>query len=125
MSWAIQTRADDRNGEHRVVVHARWLALGSIDGVTMYGGPGVRMRGTTAPMRREMNAFSRPIEGAFDFELALESPEAILEWSDVGELCHETIALTARHHRVGEARAGSVAPSNARRGLRMLLRRQR
>ena len=122
MSWAIQTRVHDRQGGHRVHINARSLALESIYDVTMTGGPGVRTLGTDASMRREMNAFGPPIEGDFDFDEGVEPAEVILEWSDGGALCQETIALTTRHG-IAESTTGDVGRPHTHGGLRTLLRK--
>jgi hypothetical protein len=122
MSWAIQTRVNGQHGDHGVHVKARYMALGSINDVTMVGGRGVRTLNSQGSTRREMNAFSPPIEGTFDFDDGLEHPEVILEWSDGGELSQETFALTTRRG-VHDATAGPAEPPLQHGGLRMLLRK--
>jgi hypothetical protein len=100
MVWDIHSRRADRRGDHVTHVKARWTALGSIHDVSLDCGPGVRDISREASTHREMNAFSKAIEGDFRWDGEEAEPEVLLTWTDGGELCQERIplAVSAEHH---------------------------
>jgi hypothetical protein len=116
MVWDIHvstTRHDDRS----VLVKARWTALGSIDDVSLDCGPGVHPIGVEDLGRREMNAFSKPLKGAFRWDDGVQDPRVFLTWCDTGETCERIIGLDQEDH---DSRPWSRHRSA---GLRTLLHR--
>ena len=91
MVWDIHesTRLDGR----WVVVKARWNALGSIADVSLDCGRGVHSIGVEGLVRREMNAFSRPLRGVFRWDNGVQEPTVCLTWCDAGETCEKVIRL--------------------------------
>src|SRR5215217_7646528 len=101
MAWDIHARRTDALDDRATQVKARWTSLGSIEDVSLDCGHGVHAVGVTALARRQMNAFSKPIEGVFRWDSDVEQPEAVLTWIDGREQCQETIPLTGSvQHRV-------------------------
>ena len=76
-----------------VVVKARWNALGSIADVSLECGRGVHSIGVEDLVRREMNAFSRPLSGVFRWDNRVQEPTVFLTWCDAGETCEKLIRL--------------------------------
>ena len=91
MVWDIHesTRSDGQ----WVVVKARWNALGSIADVSLDCGRGVHSIGVEDLVRREMNAFSRPLRGVFRWDQGVQEPTVFLTWCDAGETCETVIRL--------------------------------
>ena len=91
MVWDIHesTRSDGQ----WVVVKARWNALGSIADVSLDCGRGVHSIGAEDLVRREMNAFSRPLRGVFRWDNGVQEPTVFLTWCDAGETCETVIRL--------------------------------
>ena len=83
-----------------VVVKARWNALGSIADVSLDCGRGVHAIGVEDLVRREMNAFSRPLRGVFRWEDGVQEPMVFLTWCDAGETCEKGIPLAQDDHDV-------------------------
>jgi hypothetical protein len=100
MSWDIHTRRRPRADDHTAHVKASWGALGTIDDVTLDGASGVRCTSEDVPVRRSMNAFSKPIEADFRWEDDVESPEVVVRWTDGGEVCQERVALKPHSHHL-------------------------
>ena len=98
MVWDIHVRVD-RHDERLIHVKARWPSLGGIQDVSLECGRGMHWVGVEAPCRREMNAFSRPIEGLFRVDDGVQQPEALLTWSDGGEPGEVAVPLTDSSHR--------------------------
>ena len=98
MVWDIHesTRLDGR----WVVVKARWNALGSIADVSLDCGRGVHSIGAEDLVRREMNAFSRPLRGVFRWDNGVQEPTVFLTWCDAGETCETAIRLVRDDHDV-------------------------
>ena len=91
MAWDIHKsmRPDGR----WVAVRARWNALGGIADVSLDCGRGVHSIGVEDPVRREMNAFSRPLRGVFSWDDGVQEPTVFLTWCDAGETCEQVIRL--------------------------------
>ena len=98
MVWDIHEsmRPDDR----WVAVKARWNALGSIADVSLDCGRGVHSIGVEDLVRREMNAFSRPLKGVFSWDNGVQEPTVFLTWCDAGETCETVIRLAQDDHDV-------------------------
>lgn len=113
MVWDIHesTRPDGR----WAVVKARWNALGIIADVSLDCGRGVHSTGVEELVRREMNAFSRPLRGVFTWDDGVQEPTVFLTWCDAGETCEKVIRLAQDDHH------GHHSLRHASTGLRALL----
>jgi hypothetical protein len=103
MVWDIHVRID-RHDERLIHVRARWMALGSIQDVSLDCGHGLHSVSVEDPCRQEMHAFSRPIEGVFRADDGVQQPQVFLTWNDGGEPGEQVILLADRpeqpaHHR--------------------------
>jgi hypothetical protein len=98
MVWDIHARRADRHDDHVTRVKARWTGLGSIDDVSLDCGLGVHAVSVVPSIRREMNAFSKPIDGVFRWDTETQAPEVVLTWTDSGEPCQESILLADLVH---------------------------
>lgn len=107
MVWDIHVRVD-RHDERLIHVKARWPSLGSIQDVSLACGPGMHLVSVESPCRREMNAFSRPIEGLFRLDDGVLEPEAWLTWSDGGEPGEVAVPLLDLAHQPRHARMRNV-----------------
>jgi hypothetical protein len=94
MAWDILVRRAARQDRCLAHVQARWTSLATIDDVWLQCGAGVRQVDEGGESRREMNAFSRPMEVAFTWSDDTQRPEVIVTWTDGGEACRATIPLT-------------------------------
>ena len=84
MVWDIHVRWT-RHDERLILVKARWTALGSIQDISLDCGHGVHPVSVEDPSRREMNAFSKSIDGVFRWDDGVQQPEVFLTWNDAGE----------------------------------------
>ena len=107
MVWDIHVRVD-RHDERLIHVKARWPSLGGIQDVSLECGPGMHLVSVEIPCRREMNAFSRPIEGLFRVDDGVHEPEARLTWSDGGEPGEVAVPLVDPAHQPRHARVRNV-----------------
>jgi hypothetical protein len=100
MVWDVHARREHRHDGLVTHVRARWTGLDSIQDVSLDCGRGVNVVGAGDYARREMNAFSKPIKGAFRWAEDAARAEVILTWTDMGEPCEERILLTEspQHH---------------------------
>ena len=95
MIWDIHVRVD-RHDERLIHVRARWTALGSIQDISLDCGHGLHSVSIEDPVRHEMNAFSRPIEGVFWPDDGVQQPQVFLTWNDGGEPGELAIPLVDR-----------------------------
>jgi hypothetical protein len=107
MVWDIHVRVD-RHDARLIHVKARWTELGSIQDISLDGGHGVHSVSVEDPCRREMNAFSRPIEGVFRADEGVQQPEVFLTWNDGGEPGEVTILLLDSSHHPTQLRPAGL-----------------
>jgi hypothetical protein len=98
MVWDIHVRSD-RHDERVIHVKARWTALGSIQDISLDCGRGMQSVGVDVPCRRELNAFSGPLEGIFRVDDGVQQPEVFLRWNDGGEPGELAIPLVDSAHQ--------------------------
>ena len=107
MAWDIHVRVD-RHDERLIHVKARWTALGSIQDISLDCGHGVHSVSVEDPSRREMNAFSKSIDGVFRMDGGVQQPEVFLTWNDGGEPGEVPILLMDSSHQPTQHRPPGI-----------------
>ena len=106
MVWEICTWREDHHDDRVVHVRVRCRTLRDIQDVSLDCRPGVQAVRLDDAVRRQMNAFSKPLDAVFRRTDGSAPAEVVLAWTDMGEPCEQTVSLCEAPRHRGLRRGG-------------------
>jgi len=94
MVWEICTWREDHHDDRVVHVKVRCQTLRDMQDVSLDRRRGVQAVRVDDAVRRQMNAFSKPLEAVFRRAEGSAPAEVVLVWTDMGEQCEQVVSLS-------------------------------